>query len=113
MVVGHCTYKMKKGQRAAFLSGLADIGYIANVNKEEGVVYYTPYLPLDDEDVVFVAECWESGDCLVKHMSSSNLKDLDILTELYVEGLTLDFYDGDITRTCEYKTAAELTAGQR
>ena len=108
MIIGHCTYKIKKGQRSAFLKALTEIGFIEKANKEEGNFYYTPYLPTDDEDSFFVSECWENGECLENHLHTPHIKELDKLTELYIEGLTLDFYDGDMKRTCEYKTAAEL-----
>ena len=108
MVIGHCTYRVKKGKREDFLKGLAESRFIEKANQEEGCLYYSPYLPINDEDSVYVSECWENEENLANHMHTPHIKDLDKLTADYIEGLTLDFYSGGIKRNCEYKTAAQL-----
>lgn len=112
MIIGHCIYHVKKGKRDEFLKALAECRFIEKANQEPGNLYYTPYLSLDDENAVFVAEAWEC-DNLDAHFHTPHIKDLDRLTEIYLEGLTSDFYNGDVKVAHNYQTAAELLSIQK
>lgn len=96
MIIGHCTYQIKKGHRDDFYREAVECGFYEKSRKDKGNLYYNPYFLPDDPDKIFVAEAWEDAEALDSHNHSPQLKDLDIISEKYLEELTLEFYDGDM-----------------
>lgn len=111
MIVGHCVYHIKPGQRDAFLRDAAE--FFEKANQEPGCQYYTPMLSISDENAVCVWECWENEESYAAHFHTPHLKILDKMTEIYLEGMTSDFYNGEMHLDHNYQTAAQLLALQK
>ena len=95
MVIGHCTYSLKKGSREDFIREVTECGFIENARKEPGNIFYVPYLSAEDPDIVMITEGWKSPADIKAHEQMPHLADLNAVLVKYLISLKLEYFETD------------------
>ncbi|MDR2089081.1 MAG: antibiotic biosynthesis monooxygenase [Clostridiales Family XIII bacterium] len=94
MIIANVLYKIKPGQRNAFLAACREIGLLENTHKEKGNIAYDHYLPVHDENAVFCAELWEDADAFTAHRSAPHVVKFQDVKKRYVADADLSVFEG-------------------
>jgi quinol monooxygenase YgiN len=95
MIIVNVTYKIKPGERDAFLAACNEIKLLENTNKENGNIKYAYYFPIDDEDAVFCAELWDNADAFKAHRSTDHVVKFQDVKKKYVTDAVLNLFEGE------------------
>jgi quinol monooxygenase YgiN len=95
MIIVNVTYKIKPGERDAFIAASNEIGLLENTNKENGNIKYAYYLPIDDEDGLFCSELWDNADAFKAHINTDHVVKFQDVKKKYVIESVLDMFEGE------------------
>ena len=94
MIFIRVTYRVKPGERDAFIKALIAEEIPACTQKENGNLAYDFMLPIDNPDTVCLIEQWENQACLEEHTKQAKYRRLgELRAELGVEREMLTVYD--------------------
>jgi quinol monooxygenase YgiN len=95
MVIVNVSYKIKPGERDAFIAACNEINLLENTNKEAGNITYDYYLPLNDEDALFCAELWETPEAFKAHITTEHVVKFQDVKKKYVVESVLQRFEGE------------------
>jgi len=94
MYILHVTYEVKEGMRGAFLEALKELDVAGKSRAEKGNFDYTYYLPLDDENAVFLTEIWDCVESQKAHCGTEHFLALGKAKDAYVKQTTIKRFEG-------------------
>jgi len=97
MIVATFTYKIKPGERDAFIAACHECGLLSGAPAEQGCIQYEYFLPLDDPDKLMCYEIWENNDVFVKHRSMPHVVAYQPVKEQYVLDVVKHIYEATET----------------
>ena len=95
MIIVNVLYKIKPGEREAFLAACREIGFLERTHKEKGNIAYDYYFPIDDENAVFCAELWENADAFKAHGSTPHVEKFQDVKKRHVVDAALSVFEGE------------------
>lgn len=94
MYILHVTYEVKEGMRDVFLEALKELDVAEKSRAEKGNFDYTYYLPLDDENAVFLTEIWDCAESQKAHCGTEHFLALGKAKDAYVKQTTIKRFEG-------------------
>jgi quinol monooxygenase YgiN len=95
MIIVNVLYKIKPGERTAFLAACSEIGLLEHTNEEKGNITYDYYFPVSDENAVFCAELWEDADAFKAHRSTPHVEKFQDVKRRYVVDAEIRLFEGE------------------
>ena len=80
----HVRYKVKPGMRKAFVEAITKAKTAAKTMAEPGNLGYEFFVPLANDDDLFLLECWENEAALDPHREMEHYKELQAFKAEYV-----------------------------
>ena len=80
----HVRYKVKPGMRNAFVEAIKKAKISSRTMEEPGNFGYEFLIPMENEDELFLVECWENEEVLVPHREKEHFKELQTIKAEYV-----------------------------
>ncbi len=95
MLVLNVNYYAKPGMRDAFLKETKEIEVVKKSQEEPGNITYEYFLPVDDENRIFLLEQWKDEEAFEIHKKEPHFQALQPIKEKYLEKSVLEIYKKD------------------
>ena len=92
MIVLNVTYKCKPEMREEFLEMIMAEGIDRACRAETGNIKYDYYIPVEDDDDLFLLEKWRDADALAEHGRQPHLARLKEIKAEYVIDTIVEKY---------------------
>ncbi|NLO98335.1 MAG: hypothetical protein GX091_09775 [Peptococcaceae bacterium] len=84
MILLHVKYKLKPNVRDEFVVKLKEYDLANEYRKQPGNITYEYFIPIAEEDVLFVVDAWEDEAACEAHLTSPPSEILGPLKQKYV-----------------------------
>ena len=97
MVTIAVRFRLKPGKREELLKFVMD--NVVNTRKEKGNISYDQYPSMENEQDMFVFECWETEDDVNRHNSAPHFLEFAMKRKPMLESYTSTRYESKVIRT--------------
>jgi len=84
MLYVHVRYKVKPGMRNAYTDAIKKAEISRRTMEESGNSGYEFFYPIDNENEVYLLECWENEEVFATHRETAHCKELQGIKAEYV-----------------------------
>lgn len=88
-------YKGANGSARKFAEEMISSGIVRDIRAEDGNLRYEYFVPLDDNETVFLIDSWRDQSALDAHHSSPMMAKIAMLREKYDLHMTVERYISD------------------
>ncbi|WP_297210381.1 putative quinol monooxygenase [uncultured Flavonifractor sp.] len=96
MVTIAVQYRLKPGEREKLLQFVMD--NVINTRKEKGNLYYVHYPSIENDQDMFVFECWETEEDVNRHNSAPHFLEFAMKRKPMLESYLSTRYESSIIR---------------
>ncbi len=93
MILVTCKYETKENAVKDLLKEIEELKLLEGFRAQPGNLSFDYYLPIDQDNVLFLVDTWEDDDAFTAHISCEPAKQFGALKEKYIVNTIFNKYE--------------------